>query len=265
MASPKNVRREPSLAIISNLMRVLKWNREYSHPWAQGEAAPQYMEIRKDLSRHRKIEAELQALGYEHALQRRRWRVCRDSRYVADFSPDPHKEDPPAEELSAPATGKGGPHERAATLGDFVEVARRSKAKPARPLHLKRSGQSSNVQLAQRGAQPRPGSSASTRSSVAPAFAAPQRGGMARACERVSGVPCNLRVARNRPTQQNAAPDGAVLIAQEGAAHWTTTWQSTPRPWRPSWPHLQPQSHAKRRLLAKTAPPRRPWPSRRWR
>ena len=38
---------------------------------------------------------------------------------------------------------------------------------------------------------------------------------MARACERVRGVPGNLRVARDRATRQNAAADGAVLIAQE--------------------------------------------------
>ena len=43
---------------------------------------------------------------------------------------------------------------------------------------------------------------------------------MARTCERVCGVPCNLRVARDRAAQQNAAVAGAVLMAQEGAAHW---------------------------------------------
>ena len=48
-----------------------------------------------------------------------------------------------------------------------------------------------------------------------------QRGGMpadqardlAGACEGACGVPCNLRVARQRATQQNTAVEGAVGIA----------------------------------------------------
>ena len=43
---------------------------------------------------------------------------------------------------------------------------------------------------------------------------------MARACERACGVPCNLRVARQRATQQNAAAEGAIGIAQQEAAEW---------------------------------------------
>ena len=42
---------------------------------------------------------------------------------------------------------------------------------------------------------------------------------LARACERVCGMPCNFRVARDRATQQNAAVDGAVVIALEEAPH----------------------------------------------
>ena len=58
----------------------------------------------------------------------------------------------------------------------------------------------------------RPADQASSSSSVA----LDQRD-VARACERASGVPCNLRVARQRATQQNAAVEGAVGIAQEEA------------------------------------------------
>ena len=75
------------------------------------------------MNHHREIEAELQALDYEHVWQRKRWRVRRDSRYVADFSTDLHLEDRPAQEPSAPCPDKGGPHQRAATLGDVIEVA----------------------------------------------------------------------------------------------------------------------------------------------
>ena len=50
--------------------------------------------------------------------------------------------------------------------------------------------------------------------------AAPVQRDVARACERACGVPCNLRVARQRATQQNAAMEGAVGIAQQEAAEW---------------------------------------------
>ena len=43
---------------------------------------------------------------------------------------------------------------------------------------------------------------------------------MARACERACGVPCNLRVARQRAKQHNAAMGGADGIAQQEAAEW---------------------------------------------
>ena len=130
MASPKNKTKEPSLAIIRSLMRGLEWDPEYRHSRAQGDAAPQYVEIREDVNHRREIEAELHALGYEHAWQRKRWRVWRDSRYVANFSSDLHKEDRPAEEPSAPTPDNGSYQPGAATLGDFLAVARRSKPSP---------------------------------------------------------------------------------------------------------------------------------------
>ena len=58
----------------------------------------------------------------------------------------------------------------------------------------------------------RPADQASSSSS-----AAPDQRDVARACEHACGVPCNLRVARQRATQQNAAVEGAVGIAQEEA------------------------------------------------
>ena len=57
-----------------------------------------------------------------------------------------------------------------------------------------------------------PADQASSSSSVAP-----DQRDVARACERACGVPCILRVARQRATQQNAAVEGAVGIAQEEA------------------------------------------------
>ena len=60
-----------------------------------------------------------------------------------------------------------------------------------------------------------PADQASSSGSVAP-----DQRDVARACERACGVPCNLRVARQRATQQNAAMEGAFGIAQQEAAEW---------------------------------------------
>ena len=112
----------------------------------------------------------------------------------------------------SPQRASGGHHPGHTTLGDFLEVVKQAKAKP-RQLHLRKSGPCSDVESAHRGR--RPADQASSSSSVAP-----DQRDVARACERASGVPCNLRVARQRATQQNAAMEGAVGIAQEEAADW---------------------------------------------
>ena len=112
----------------------------------------------------------------------------------------------------SPQRAGGGHHPGHTTLGDFLEVAKQAKAKP-RPLLLRKSGPSSDVESAHRGRMP--ADQAISSSSVA----TDQRD-VARACERACGVPCNLRVARQRATQQNAAMEGAVGIAQQEAAEW---------------------------------------------
>ena len=116
----------------------------------------------------------------------------------------------------SPQQANGGHHPGHATLGDFIQVARQTKAKP-RPLLLRPqqapAGPSSNVESAHHGRMP--ADQASSSGSVAP-----HQRDMARACERTCGVPCNLRVARQRATQQNAAVEGAVGIAHEEATEW---------------------------------------------
>ena len=112
----------------------------------------------------------------------------------------------------SPQRASGGHHPGHTTLGDFLQVARQAKAKP-RPLLLRKSGPSSDVESAHRGRMP--ADQASSSSSVA----FDQRD-VARACQRACGVPCNLRVARQRATQQHAAMEGAVGIAQQEAAEW---------------------------------------------
>ena len=111
----------------------------------------------------------------------------------------------------APSPGRAGGshHPGHTTLGDFLEVAKKAKAKPSQ-LHLRKSGPSSDVESAHRGRMP--ADEASSSSSVAPG-----QGGVARTCERACGVPCNLRVARHSATQQNAAVEGAVGIARAEA------------------------------------------------
>ena len=106
----------------------------------------------------------------------------------------------------------GGHHPGHTTLGNFLEVAKQAKAKP-RPLLLRKSGPSSDVESAHRGRMP--ADQASFSSSVAP-----DQRDVARACERACGVPCNLRVAWQWATQHNAAMEGAVGIAQQEAAEW---------------------------------------------
>ena len=116
----------------------------------------------------------------------------------------------------SPQRANGGHHPGHATLGDFMEVAMQTKAKP-RPLLLRPkqapAGPSSDVESAHRGRMPT--DQASSSSSAAPA-----QKDVARACERVCGVPCNLRVARQRATQRNAAVEGAVGIAHGEATEW---------------------------------------------
>ena len=115
----------------------------------------------------------------------------------------------------SPQRANGGHHPGSTTLGDYIRVARQTKAKP-RQLLLKpqqaSAGPSSDVESAHRGRMP--ADQASSSSSVAPDR------DVARACERVCGVPCNLRVVRQRARQHDAAVEGAVGTAQEEAAEW---------------------------------------------
>ena len=111
----------------------------------------------------------------------------------------------------SPQRANGGHHPGHATLGDFIQVAKQTQAEP-RPLLLRKSGPSSDAESAYRGRMP--ADQASSSSSVAPDR------DVARACERACGVPCNLRVARQRARQHSAAVEGAVGIAQEDTAEW---------------------------------------------
>ena len=111
----------------------------------------------------------------------------------------------------SPQRASGGHHPGHTTLGDFLQVAKHAKAKP-RPLPLRKSGPSSDVESAHRGRMPADQASSSS--------VAPDQRDVALACERACGVPCNLLDARQRAKQHNAAMEGAVRIAQLEAAEW---------------------------------------------
>ena len=137
----------------------------------------------------------------------RKWREYQES--LAAEAAQGAKGETPA---PSPQRASGGHQPGHTTLGDFLEVAKQAKAKP-RPLHLRKSGPSSDVESAYRGR--RPADQASSSSSVAP-----DQWNVARAWERACGVPCKLRVAQQRATQQNAAVEGAVGIAHGEATDW---------------------------------------------
>ena len=90
----------------------------------------------------------------------------------------------------SPERASGGHHPGHTTLGDFLEFAKKAKAKTLQ-LHLRKSGPSSDVESAHRGRMP--ADQAGFSSSVAP-----DKRHVACACERACGVPCNLRVAWQR-------------------------------------------------------------------
>ena len=143
--------------------------------------------------------------------QDRKWREYQES-LVAEAAQGAKGGTP----APSPQRANGGHHPGHATLGDFMEVAKQTKAKP-RPLLLRPqqapAGPSSDVESAHRGRMPADQASSSSS-------AAPTQRDVARACERACGVPCNLRVARQRATQQNAAVEGAVGITHEEATEW---------------------------------------------
>ena len=139
----------------------------------------------------------------------KKWRKYQES-LAAEAAQAAEIETKGGTQARSPQRASGSDHAGHTTLGDFLEVAKKAKSKP-RLLHLRKSGPSSDVESAHRGRMP--ADQASSCSSVA----RDQRD-VARACERTCGVPCNLQVARQRATQQNAAVEGAVSIAQEEAA-----------------------------------------------
>ena len=165
----------------------------------------------------------------------------------------------------SPQRASGGQHPGHTTLGDFLEVAKKAKAKP-RQLHLRKSGPSSDVESAHCGRMP--ANEASSSSSVAP-----DKRDVARACKRAYGVPCNLRVARQGPRSRTLPWGAPSALPSRSLQSGAEAWPSMPRPWRPLRPESRLQPHRKQRppgsgvrwqqLRRKRRPPRKPaWPRR---
>ena len=132
-----------------------------------------------------------------------------DSRQLPPFSPDLHEGDWPAEQLSALKQADIRRQPGTATLGLFMQVARRSRLRHHRLL-LRQSCRSSDVESAHRGGPAARGS------------ARPPPSEVARARERICRVPYSLRAAREGASQQNAAVEGPILFGEQGAAEWET-------------------------------------------
>ena len=139
----------------------------------------------------------------------KKWREYQES-LAAEAAQAAENETKGGTPAPGPQPASGGHRPGHTSLGDFLEVAQKAKAKP-RQLHLRKSGPSRDVESAHRGRMPADQASSSSR-------VAPDQRDVARACEHACGVPCNLRVAQQRATQQNAAVEGAVGIAEEEAA-----------------------------------------------
>ena len=159
--------------------------------------------------------------GKRSAGDRKRDRKCRE--YQESLAAEAARGAKGGTPPPSPQRANGGHHPGSTTLGDLLQVAKHVKAKP-RQLLLRKSGPSSDVELAHRGRMP--ADQASSSGSVAP-----DQRDVARACERACGVPCNLAALPWRAP--SASPSRRLRSGR-------IAWPSTPRPWRPLWPDSRP-------------------------
>ena len=158
----------------------------------------------------------------------RKWREYQES--LAAEAAQAAKGGTPA---PSPQRASGGHHPGHTTLGDFLEVAKQAKAKP-RPLHLRKSGPSSDVE------SPTAGGCRPTR--PAPAAASLPTKGTWRApasapvgCPATFGLPGNGPRSRTLPWR---APSASPRRRPQTGAE---AWPSRPRPWQPLRPDSRPQ------------------------
>ena len=154
----------------------------------------------------------------------------------------------------SPQRANGGHHPGHTTLGDFLEVAKQTKAKP-RQLLLRKSGPSSDLESAHRGGC-RP-----TR--PAPAAASLPTKGMWRALASAPvGCPATFRLPGNRPRSRTLpwrAPSASPMRRPPSRAE---AWTTTPRLWQPLRPVSRLRPRTRQWLLGSGVrwrqPPRKP-------
>ena len=188
----------------------------------------------------------------------KKWREYQES-LAAEAAQAAENETKGGTPAPSPQRASGGHHPGHTILGDFLEVAKKAKAKP-RQLHLKKSGPSSDVESAHRGRMP--ADEASSSSSVASAKGTwPASASAPVGCPATFGLPGNGPRSRTLSWRApSASPRRRLLSGAEA-------WPSTPGPWRPLRPESRLQLHRKQRLPGSGVrwrrPPRKPaWPSR---
>ena len=94
----------------------------------------------------------MQKLSAGDKKRDKKWREYQES-LAAEAAEATENETKGGTPAPSPQQANGGHHPGHTTLGDFLEVAKRAKAKP-RQLHLRKSGPSSDVEPAHRGRRP---------------------------------------------------------------------------------------------------------------
>ena len=132
----------------------------------------------------------------------------------------------------SPQRANGGQHPGHTTLGYHLQVAKQTKAKP-RPLLLRKSGPSSDVESAYR--RRIPADQASSSSSVAP-----DRGTWRAPVSAPVGCPATFGLPGNGPSS-TALPWRALSASPSRRLRsGRMAWPSTSRPWRPLRPDSRP-------------------------
>ena len=160
----------------------------------------------------------------------RRWREYQES--LAAEAAQGAKGGTPA---PSPQRANGGHHPGSTTLGDYIKVARQTKAKP-RPLLLRPqqapAGPSSDVESAHRGRR-RP-----TR--PAPAAASLPTGTWRAPVSASVGCPATFGLSGNGPGSTALPWRAPSASPRRRLRSGRMAWQSTPGPWRPLRPDSRP-------------------------
>ena len=151
----------------------------------------------------------------------KKWRECQESQgaEAAQAAENEAKGGTPA---PSPQQASGGHQPGQTTLGDFLQVAKKDKVK-TRQLPLRKSGPSSDVEWAHLGRRPADEASSS-------GGAAPNKGDVARACERVCGCPATFGSPGNGPRSRMLPWMNPSASPSRRLRSGTMAWPSTPRP-----------------------------------